>query len=634
MKRLLLLTIIAVSLTACTKDVGDIYTPTTPSNKIVNYDESAARGRLLVRLVDTQGTIAVEGINLDVEPLFPNTTGNDKLSRWMMVRFNEALDLKSVAEKIAALDAVECVEFDIMLKRVKSESIPTPTSRPVLTRSQNMPFNDPELPYQWHYYNDGWLSSSSYADDPSKCLAGADINLFNAWKYTTGDRRVIVAVIDGGIKIEHEDLKANIWVNEAELNGTEGIDDDNNGYVDDINGYNFVQSNGTITAESQGTHIAGIISAVNNNEYSGCGIAGGTGNNDGVRIMSMQIVDVNEYCPEYYIASAFKYAADNGAVLACCPWSYPAGVYANDEIFQQTGSVLKDAIDYFQANARLEGVMEGGVVIFAAGDETYPAACYPGAYHEYISVTAMSSDFTGAAYTNYGPGCNVAAPGGDLNYATVFGISSTSLDRLYGYGYMQGTAMAASHVTGCAALALSYALKQGYTLTPDYLRALIQTSVHDINPYQTGTKSVYNITAGMSENMDLTPFANNLGSGYIDAHLLLMQLDSTPCLYFKTGVAASLSLDEYFGSGSKSLTYQGCEVTDSVRTALDIEGEPYIEDGKLSIKCNKPGLGRIKVSAIIGGEEVGGGDNMGGMVVEREFELVVRGSVANNGGWL
>ncbi len=633
MNRFLLFTIIIISLSACTKEVYDIDTPTAPSDKIFNYDESAALGRLMVRMVDTQGDIAVDGINLDVEPLFPNTTGSDKLSRWMLVQFNETLDLKSVAEKIAALETVERVEYDIKLKLVKSESVPTPTSRPEPTRSQSMPFNDPELPYQWHYYNDGSLSS--LADEPNTCLAGADINLFNAWKYTTGDRRVIVAVMDDGVNVNHKDLKANIWVNEAELNGQLGIDDDMNGYVDDINGYNFAQRNGKITAGDHGTHIAGTISAVNNNNYSGCGIAGGTGNDDGVRIMPIQISSTSSYTYSYNIAQGYAYAANNGAVLICSSWNYGAGAFASDEHFELTDSAIKDAIDYFQTEARLDGVMEGGVVIFAAGDETYPAACYPGAYHEYISVTAMSPDFTAAPYTNYGPGCNVVAPGGDNMY-TVFGISSTSKrdDRGDGYEYQHGTAMAASHVTGCAALALSYALKQGYTLSPDYLRTLIQTSVHDINPYQTGSRWIYDYDRGEYSTMELDLFANKLGSGYIDAHLLLMQLDSTPCLYFKSGVAASLSLDEYFGSGSKSLTYQGCEVTDSVRSDLGIEGEPCIEDGKLSIKCNKPGLGRIKVSAIIGGNEVGGGDNMGGMVVEREFELVVRGSVASNGGWL
>jgi hypothetical protein len=193
--------------------------------------------------------------------------------------------------------------------------------------------------------------------------------------------------------------------------------------------------------------------------------------------------------------------------------------------------------------------------------------------------------------------------------------------------------MATPHVTGCAALALSYALKQGYTLTPEYLRALIQTSVHDINQYQSGTKSFFDYASGSYYNLQLSRYVDKLGSGYIDAHLLLMQLDSTPCLYLKAGEAAHLSLDEYFGGGSESLAYKGCELSDEVCDALGISERPRIENGQLSIKCTKPGSGRIKVTAIIG-DKIVGGDVMGGMLVEREFELVVRNAKADNGGWL
>jgi hypothetical protein len=277
--------------------------------------------------------------------------------------------------------------------------------------------------------------------------------------------------------------------------------------------------------------------------------------------------------------------------------------------------------------------MEGGVAIFAAGNETHSTAIYPGAYRDYICVSAIASDYTAAYYTNYGPGCNLCAPGGDINYGTVNCISSTSTDLKWGYEYMQGTSMATPHVTGCAALALSYALKQGYTLTPEYLRALIQTSVHDINQYQSGTKSFFDYASGSYYNLQLSRYVDKLGSGYIDAHLLLMQLDSTPCLYLKAGEAAHLSLDEYFGGGSESLAYKGCELSDEVCDALGISERPRIENGQLSIKCTKPGSGRIKVTAIIG-DKIVGGDVMGGMLVEREFELVVRNAKADNGGWL
>lgn len=133
--------------------------------------------------------------------------------------------------------------------------------------------------------------------------------------------------------------------------------------------------------------------------------------------------------------------------------------------------------------------------------------------------------------------------------------------------------------------------------------------------------------------IDISRFKHKLGAGYIDSHMLLMQMDRTPCLYLKTGVEHTLSLDSFFGEASSSLTYHGGEVTDEVKERLGIE-KIVLNNGQLIAKCTKPGVGRIKIAAIIGGSEEGGGDNIGGMVIEREFELVVRGSKADNGGWL
>jgi hypothetical protein len=191
--------------------------------------------------------------------------------------------------------------------------------------------------------------------------------------------------------------------------------------------------------------------------------------------------------------------------------------------------------------------------------------------------------------------------------------------------------MACPHVSGCAALAVSYAAKMGYTLTADELHRLILTSVHDINAYQTGTKSTYYASTGWGY-MSLAPYKGKLGSGYIDAHLLLMQMDSTPCLYLSTNEDAKFSLNEFFGDGSKDLKYHGCSASNDVRTELGITNFK-IENGMLRIMATKPGSGRINVRAIVGGNAVGG-TNIGGSYVDREIEVVVRGRVADNGAWL
>ena len=624
MKKLLIVPILALALTACVKDnIGEKPIEQTPSSKIHFADAESAPGRLLVKVDAPIYEFMADGIDLDIEPLFP-ASDNTSLDCWLMVRFDESLDSKAVAEAIAKDSRVVRIEYDVKMRRIEGKRVAMPTSRPEKTRATTLPFNDPELEWQWHYYNDGSLSEL--------CSPGADINLLNAWKYTAGDNRVIVAVCDGGIDTDNKDLADNMWVNEAELNGQSGKDDDGNGYIDDVYGYNFVKNEGLVTADDHGTHVAGTISAVNNNGFAVCGIAGGTGNGDGVRLMSIQIFEGDDGCYSSDIARGVKYAADNGAVIINNSWGYDPGIYYGDNEYESWDSVLKNAFIYFKNNARLEGAMEGGLVVFAAGNETYSEASYPGAYRDYISVSAMSSDYKATYYTNYGPGVNVCAPGGDANYAGWLTISSVSITEKDGYEYMQGTSMACPHVSGCAALAVSYALKQGYTLTADELHRLILTSVHDINPYQTGFKSIFDWDSGQYLNMSLAPYDGKLGSGYIDAHLLLMQMDSTPCIYLTTENEANVSLDEYFGDGSMDLNYKECNASNDVRTELGIE-TLEIKNGMLHIKATKPGSGRISVKAIVGGDHVGGSD-IGGSYVEREMEVVVRGKAASNGGWL
>ena len=613
-------------MTACVKE--NIDEGTTPvdssSNKIYFASDKAAQGRLLVKLETPTEEFSIEGLELNVEPLFVGKA-DEKLGKWLLVSFDESLSNATVAEALAKDSRVVRVEYDLPMQRIEGKKVPMP-ERPATTRAAaNLPFNDPELEWQWHYYNDGTL-------DTELCAAGADINLLNAWKYTAGDSRVIVAVCDGGVMAEHKDLADNMWVNEAEKNGQTGIDDDGNGYVDDIYGYNFCANSGKITADSHGTHVAGTISAVNNNGFAVCGIAGGTGNGDGVRLMSIQIFEGNDGCYSHQIAQGIKYAADNGAVIINNSWGYDPGIYYGDNEYERWDSVLKDAFTYFKDKARLEGAMEGGLVVFAAGNEAYPESAYPAAYRDYISVSAMSSDFKATYYTNYGPGVNICAPGGDATYGSLLTISSVSTTEKDGYEYMQGTSMACPHVSGCAALAVSYALKQGYTLTADELHRLILTSVHDINTYQNSTKTEFNWDTGRYETISLAPYIGKLGSGYIDAHLLLMQMDSTPVIYALTGEERTYSLEEYFGGGYADLKYDSCNASSDVSTELGIE-TLKIEKGELKLKATKPGSGRITVKAIVGGDNIGG-NNIGGSYVEREIEVVVRGAAASNGGWL
>jgi Subtilase family. len=224
------------------------------------------------------------------------------LDLWYEVKYTSEVSPREAVAQYLGVDGVSFAEPVLQKKLITGEvkNVPVPTS------NGTEPFDDPYLSKQWHYHNTGELTES---------VAGGDINLYEGWKIETGKPNVVVCVVDGGVDIDHEDLAANIWVNESEKNGEEGVDDDGNGYVDDINGYNFVSNSARITDHFHGTHVAGTVAAVNNNGVGVAGVAGGSGNNDGVRLMSAQIFS-EEAGNSSNTAAGIVYGADNGAVIS------------------------------------------------------------------------------------------------------------------------------------------------------------------------------------------------------------------------------------------------------------------------------------------------------------------------------
>ena len=400
------------------------------------------------------------------------------LHLWYDVKFDDTLPVSRAQAELGSLSAVAHVQpvYTIRMfdagNTLPEEAVYVPAQRRA-ERAGAGPFDDPGLPKQWHYNNDG---------SGTKWVEGSDINLFEAWEVTAGDPSVIVAVTDHGVEYDHPDHAGNMWVNEAELNGTPGVDDDNNGYVDDIYGWNVILDSGTINPGTHGTHVAGTVAAVNNNGIGVCGVAGGTGNGDGARIMSLAIFDSTSANAGSY-PDAYAYAADNGAVISQNSWGYTSGVAMPQDV--------SDALDYFIANAGVDengnqtGPMKGGLLVFAAGNEGTPSARMPAADPRTLCVTAMCSDYTRPNYANYSDDVDIFAPGGadgnDRNYSDADQVYSTDLDG--GYSYKWGTSMACPHVSGIAALVVAHYGVGHPGFTVEECREILLRSYRSVSEY-------------------------------------------------------------------------------------------------------------------------------------------------------
>ena len=668
-KFLLSLTLSAVLATACVENpkLGDI--PSAGSDrimtKIINSPADSDPGSILLYFDQTPDQNVLDQLRANgaskVEKLFNNVPGKEELEKrfgldgWYLVVLDENAPLEKTAARMAGLEVVRKVEYNLFFHKA-SDCITYPFEGPVVpaTKAEGI-FNDPNLSEQWQYANHGNPSVASTA------YVGGDINVEQVWKtLTCGDNSIIVAVIDEAVKPSHPDLAANMWVNAKEQAGQPGVDDDGNGYIDDVYGFNFVnmthEFDWTTSGNSgHGTHCAGAIAAVNNNGIGVSGVAGGSGKGDGVRIMSCQIFtgDGEGHTIGASVANtarAIKYAGDNGASLISCSYGYTAGTFRSDDAYMKHGGAEGDAIHYFEA-CRNNDVLDGNVAIFAAGNDGKDYAGYPGALNDIISVSAFGPDYLPTYYTNYGPGCNITAPGGEAYLAPWTSYSGLILSTLppevnggNDYGYMQGTSMACPHVTGVAALGLAYARKLGKHFTVQEFKNLIVTSARDFDTRLNGQKTY----EGTRKNnpLELYRYRKMMGSGAIDAWLLCMQIEGIPCLTAKVGENQWIDISPYFGTASINLTYLGraegegsnikyyIEVSDDARNALGLAEDPYVQFGRLWIHPTKVGAAKITVKAVGGGTIVGGGDKIGGMEVSHDISVIARNIKSSNGGWL
>lgn len=534
--KLLLLAACLILALSCARDT-EMFGDELPGAPVAN--EVAEKGHIRVKITPdfeekmiaaskTGGVASTGDLDLDelaraigarsVERTFPHggkfeeRMRREGLHLWYEVYFDEHMPATRAMDGFTGLTGVQIVEQSYIPVAVGESKIVGAVSAGTQAATIGFPapaavsFNDPMLPQQWHYNNDGSLATS---------VAGADINLFAAWAVETGNPAVVVCVQDGGVDFQHEDLSANMWRNEAELNGAPGVDDDGNGYIDDIYGWNFYDDIATISPNDHATHVAGTVAAVNNNGTGVSGVAGGHGAaNSGVRIMTCQLASVDGvYTNSTNIKRSFIYAAHNGAVISQNSWGYPPSV----ELPQSD----KEAIDYFIRYAGLDengnqtGPLKGGLVIFAAGNHASTRNVYPAALDQVIAVAAMGPDFKAPYYSNNGAYIDLTAPGGNNNYGSSHMVVSTGRNNRY--ITMEGTSMACPHVSGIAALVVSKFGVGNPGLTPKKVREILLAAANeDIYIYNPAY-----IFLG----------ERRLGKGYIDAYKAVMtevSLTDTP----------------------------------------------------------------------------------------------------------
>ena len=417
------------------------------SDEIVAEIEAYGGDGIPVTKSSPLGSMLSEMGVASMERLFPYAgeyearTREDGLHKWYIVTFDKDIPVTKAGNDLASFKEVEVFE---PVRKI----VPLSVSR-----------NDT-------YWNQLWGINGTYSVD---CLP--------VWEdYTVGDPNVIVAVVDGGIQLDHPDLAWNCL---------------------ESGHYNYVTSSTDIVPDNDGhgCHVAGIIAAVANNGKGSAGVAGGdyAAGQRGAGLLSLAVFSGNRQA--YSFEAAIKAGADKGALISQNSWGYPLD--ANDDgtvtsaerqsyinRHNSPDRSFTDAVDYFirragcdaQGNQKPNSPMKGGIVLFAAGNDDMQYGP-PSNYEPIVAVGAIAKSGARASFSNYGDWVDICAPGTEI-------MSTIHNSRYAAYG---GTSMACPHVSGVAALIISHFGGQGFTC--DDLKDALLGGAREIGA-STGTKPV------------------------------------------------------------------------------------------------------------------------------------------------
>ncbi len=354
-----------------------------------------------------------------VFPHVAKPAANPNLERIYLLRFSTSADLNSLKANYSSHPLIEVVEFNYLRRTLASEVVP----------------NDPRFKEQWNL---------------------PLIEMPRAWGIEKGNLNVIIAIVDGGIDYTHEDLLTKMWRNADEIPDNK-IDDDQNGYIDDIMGWDFtdapnvaaegdsvVGDNDPIDESGHGTHVAGIAAAGVDN---GIGIAGVAWNCTLMALRAGASNGAGTRLQDDDSSAAIVYAVDNGARIINMSWGS-----------RRKSFVIRDAIDY--AHAR------GALLVGAAGNERTPDTIYPAGYRKVVAVAATDQNKQRFYQSNFGAAIDIGAPGNV--------ILSTHIGNRY--RRLTGTSMATPHVSGVAALMMS----KRPSLTHEEVRQIIVSTADPI----------------------------------------------------------------------------------------------------------------------------------------------------------